>query len=155
MGALCAAGFLSAQASGIPSKASSSPAVVDSWSSWNEKARAKAHRGDDRGAIECFDRAIELNPSSAILRMNRGSALLQLGELEQSLVEFDKAVTLEPAYPELLLNRGQARAGLNDWKGAVADLEAALASAPPSWQFRRFTENKLQEAKKQGLVRLY
>jgi tetratricopeptide (TPR) repeat protein len=155
IGALCAAGFLSAQGSGIPSDSKTSDAVIDSWSSWNEKGRAKAHRGEARDAIQCFDRAIEINPSSAMLWMNRGSAFLQLSELEQALIDFDKAVILDPAYPELRLNRGQTRAGLVDWNGAIKDFEAALALAPSSWQFRRFTERKLQEAKKNVFVRSY
>lgn len=155
MGALCAAGFLSAQGSGLPSKTSASPAIVETWSSWNEKGRAKAHRGDGRGAIQCFDRAIALNPSSAMLHMNRGSALLHLGELLEALEEFNKAVTLDPAYPELRLNRAQARSGLGDWKGAVQDFEVALSLAPPTWPYRKFTSGKLEEARRLAPLRIY
>lgn len=90
-----------------------------------------------------------------MLRMNRGSAFLQLNQLELALADFDTAVALDPAYPELRLNRGQARAGLADWSGAVMDLRTALALAPASWQFRKFTERKLEEAQRHNLVRFY
>jgi len=154
MGALCAAGYLSGQGSGLLATSGSFP-TSDSWSSWNEKGRAQAHRGECREAIKSFDRAIALNPSSAMLHMNRGSAFLYLGELHEALEEFNKAVTLDPAYPELLLNRAQARSGLGDWKGAVQDFEVALSLAPPTWPYRKFTSGKLEEARRLAPLRIY
>lgn len=155
-GALCAAAFLSGQGFDSPATAKPEhPPARESWSFWNEKGRAQAHRGDSQGAIESFDRAITLNPSSAMLRMNRGSALLYLGDLGRALEEFDRAVALDPSYPELRLNRAQAKSGLGDWKGAVQDFETALTLAPSTWPFRKFASQKLDEAKRQSLVRIY
>jgi len=118
-----------------------------SWLQWNERGRARAHRLDFKGAVEDFDQALVLNPTSAMLHNNRGGALLSLGDLRGSLKEFDAAISLDPAYAEARLNRGQTRSDLGDWSGAIEDLEKALALTDKSWAFRAFTIHRLDCAK--------
>lgn len=120
----------------------------EDWSVWNERGRARAHRNDFRGAVEDFDRALELNPRSAMLRNNRGGALLSLGDLRGALKEFTVAVELDPAYAEVHLNRGQTRGDLGDWNGSVEDLEKALSLTDQYWPFRAFTLHRLEIARK-------
>lgn len=61
--------------------------------------------------------------------------------------------TNQPGYPELRLNRAQARSGLGDWTGAVEDLELALKVASPSWPFRAFASDRLEEARRMASPR--
>lgn len=120
----------------------------EDWTVWNERGRTRVHRSDFRGALEDFNRALELNPKSSMLRNNRGGALLSLGDLQAALEEFTVAVALDPAYAEARLNRGQTKADLGDWNGAIEDLEKALSLTSESWPFRAFTVHRLELAKK-------
>ena len=53
--------------------------------------------GDDNtGALEAFDRAINLNPHDAIAWNNRSIALTKLGGREQALEASDRGTNVNP-----------------------------------------------------------
>lgn len=120
----------------------------EDWSVWNERGRSRAHRNDFAGALQDFDKALALNPNSAMLRNNKGGALLSLGNLRGALKEFTAAVELDPTYAEVRLNRGQTRGDLGDWSGAVEDLEQAISLTDETWPFRGFTLHRLEMSRK-------
>ncbi|MDD9797976.1 MAG: tetratricopeptide repeat protein, partial [Alphaproteobacteria bacterium] len=57
-----------------------------------EKGRA----GDYKGAIEDFNKAIELKPDYTIAYDNRGYANSRLENYLQALADYDKAIKLDP-----------------------------------------------------------
>ncbi|HEY0600481.1 tetratricopeptide repeat protein [Brevundimonas sp.] len=53
-------------------------------------------RGDHRGALAAFDRAVELSPGSAGAHVSRGGLLLDRGEFARARADLERAVELEP-----------------------------------------------------------
>lgn len=88
-------------------------------------------RGNMRGAINAYDRAIGLTPGLAEAWVNRGAAHLSLGDAQAGLADLDQALRLEPERPEFaLMNRAVAHEALGDLDAAYADLLAALDIDP-------------------------
>ncbi|MCT7973898.1 tetratricopeptide repeat protein [Laspinema olomoucense] len=52
--------------------------------------------GDDRAALNAFNRVIELEPTHAGAWMNRGNALFNLEQAEDALSAYDRAIELRP-----------------------------------------------------------
>lgn len=79
-----------------------------------------------RDAIAAFDRAIAIAPSSAAFA-NRGSALQQLGELEEARDSYARAIELAPADPQnhFALSEVLGRLGQDD--EAIVALERTVA----------------------------
>tara|TARA_B100000586_G_C19801355_1_gene298256 strand:- start:38 stop:490 length:453 start_codon:yes stop_codon:yes gene_type:complete len=58
---------------------------------WINKGKALYELGRPEEAIECFDKAIELDPKKASAWYNKGTALTNLGRPEEAIECFDKA----------------------------------------------------------------
>jgi tetratricopeptide (TPR) repeat protein len=52
---------------------------------WNNKGFDLGKAGEYEKAIECFDKAIELNPNAALAYNNRGNAYKDLGQYERAI----------------------------------------------------------------------
>jgi len=57
-------------------------------------------------AIDCFDSAIKLEPSSVVSWYHKGIALGRLSRIEEALRCFDKAIELMPSYAEAWAGKG-------------------------------------------------
>jgi len=55
------------------------------------KGVAKYEKGDYRGAIQDFNKAIELKPNDALLYGLRGSAKIRLGQIDSGCLDLSKA----------------------------------------------------------------
>jgi tetratricopeptide (TPR) repeat protein len=87
-----------------------------------------AARGD-------LERAVALDPSNPVARMNLGIALAQLGRGEEARRELDAAVLLAPENPQVYSNRGFLRFSRGDAAGAVADYRSGLQAAARKGQW--------------------
>lgn len=56
----------------------------------------RAALGDSTGAVEDFDRALELGEPTAALYDARGSEHFKLGNIDASIADFDRAIKLKP-----------------------------------------------------------
>ena len=63
---------------------------------WVNKGIVLGKSGNYKESIECFDKALELDPKNAIAWKNKGIAFGILGNLEESSKCFDKAAELDP-----------------------------------------------------------
>ena len=59
-------------------------------------------------AVDCLDRAIEINPGYAEALCNKGDALRRMDLNEQSLACLDRAVEIDPGYTKAWYSRGLA-----------------------------------------------
>ena len=96
-------------------------------------------RGRNAEAMAAFDGAITRGQRSASLSLNRGTALLNLGDLNGALASLQQALTLAPAAPEIAAVRRQRamvflRTGRVD--EAIADAQFAAAAFVDDWQVR-------------------
>ncbi|MGL5197250.1 MAG: tetratricopeptide repeat protein [Chroococcales cyanobacterium] len=63
---------------------------------WFTRGVERLEAGDDRAALNAFNRVIELEPNHARAWMNRGNALFNLEQPEEALSAYDRAIQLSP-----------------------------------------------------------
>ncbi|MFQ6072409.1 MAG: tetratricopeptide repeat protein [Methanosarcinales archaeon] len=82
--------------------------------------------GDYNKAIECTDKAIELNPEYAEAYIVHGIAYYSKGELDLAINDFNVAIKLNPDLAEAYINRGIAYAEKGELDLAINDFNVAI-----------------------------
>jgi tetratricopeptide (TPR) repeat protein len=90
---------------------------------------ARSETGDPRGAIELYDRALQLTPGDRVLYSNRAIALRDLGDEEGALADFGRALAIEPGYTHARANRARLHAKRGELEVADEDYQLLLAIA--------------------------
>lgn len=85
----------------------------------NGRGVARYHLGRDDGAIEDYNKAIELKDDLAGAYNNRGLVKFQQGHDQEAISDFDKAITLEPNHAQAHNNRGKVMCHLGDKFGQM------------------------------------
>ncbi len=96
----------------------------------NVLGAALLDQGKHHGAVECFQKALELEPSAAEGYNNLGIALQRSGATEDAVACFQEAVVLKPDYPDAHNNLGVALNGLGRTSEAISSYQDALTHAP-------------------------
>jgi len=73
---------------------------------------------------------VELQPSSAEVHCNLGSALFASGDSDGAIAELHRAITLDPQYAPAYCDLGTVLATRGDSDGAIAQWRKALAIRP-------------------------
>ena len=81
--------------------------------------------GNNKEAIATYNKAIEVNPKSAIAYYYRGDEYLQLEDKEKALQDYDKAINIDPNYANAYFDRGAVSYLLGNEEKAVNDFEKA------------------------------
>lgn len=89
-----------------------------------------ARAGDDPGAVEAFERALELAPDLVDARLRSGNALAREGRFDDALERFDQVLARRPESAPARVQRAAVRANLGQLEEARTDLEAALDLDP-------------------------
>ena len=76
--------------------------------SWNNLGNARLAAGDKDGAIVALERARQLSPDSAIVRINIGRYYAVLSRYKESLEAFQEATVVAPQDPTAFLEFGRA-----------------------------------------------
>lgn len=97
---------------------------------WYLKGNLKNQSGDNSGAIDCYSRAIEIDPTIWKAYCNRGTLRIMSGDYKTALADLDRAIRLEPNDALTYGSRGSARTHLGDYGGAIADYTQAIRIAP-------------------------
>ena len=92
-----------------------------------DRGVARSRLGQQRAALDDFNRAIQLVPEGATAYNNRGTVLLELGIVPEAVRDFDRAVLLAPNYAAALANRAAAHVRLNNYRAALTDYSRAIA----------------------------
>ena len=95
-----------------------------------DRAVAYARTGQNKLALEDFNRAVQLFPEYAAVYNNRGSLLLTLGLTREAIKDFDRAITLAPGYAAAYNNRAGARVRLGEHAEAMGDYTKAIELLP-------------------------
>ena len=90
----------------------------------------KQNEGDYQGAINFYDKAIEINPQYADAYSNRGLAKVYLKDYQGAIADCNKALEINPRYDSAYNNRGIAKRNLKDYQGAIADYTKAIEINP-------------------------
>ncbi len=90
-------------------------------------AEQKFEKGDFKGAIADYTKAIEINPQYADAYNNRGAAKYSLKDTQGAIADYNKAIEINPQLALAYYNRGNAKHGLRDQPGACADYKKAVS----------------------------
>ena len=88
---------------------------------------AKSNRGDFVGAINDYNKAIELDPKYTEAYYVRGNARNSIKDYAGAIVDYNQAILLDPKDGESHLNRGIAKFYLGDRPGALDDINKSRA----------------------------
>jgi tetratricopeptide (TPR) repeat protein len=83
-------------------------------------------QGDPRRALQAFDAAIRLAPSSAEALSNRAAALRAMGRLKDALAAVDRALRYRPGHGPAHFNRGNILLAQGRPEAAIAEYDRAL-----------------------------
>jgi Flp pilus assembly protein TadD len=75
---------------------------------WNTLGRVQLSKGDKKGAIESFEKAVELNPKSSFAQNNLGLALIYDKQYDDAVDALEEATELEPVESYMWNNLGMA-----------------------------------------------
>jgi tetratricopeptide (TPR) repeat protein len=126
----------------VKSSANSSNSFVSQAASpaenFNQRGATKYQRGDARGAISDFNRAIEIDPKYAEAYINRGAAKLGAGDKQGAIADYSKAISLQERSTNafdsqnalIYYNRGLVKFEVGDNKGAISDFDRAIKLNP-------------------------
>jgi tetratricopeptide (TPR) repeat protein len=86
----------------------------------------RVERGNRKGAIEDFTKAIELNPRLAVAYKNRSFQHIDAAAYDLAIADLSKVIELDPKDAIAYMNRGIARQEKGDLDEALADLDTAI-----------------------------
>ena len=91
------------------------------------RGRAYSDLGDYDTAIQCYSRAIQLNPKDVEAYMLRGSASSALGYHHAAIYrDYGVVIDLDPKYPWAYLGKGDACYAIGDYLLAIQSYSRAI-----------------------------
>ena len=93
---------------------------------WKDKGNALVKEKKYKEALDCYTKAIEIDPNDPILYSNRSAMHLNLQEFDQSLADAEKAISLKSDYAKAYLRKGKALEGLNKIEEALETYKLGL-----------------------------
>jgi tetratricopeptide (TPR) repeat protein len=91
---------------------------------------ALAQQGDPDGAVEAYDRALEIVPGRAVVLYNRALAVRKRGDLAGAVDGYRAALQIDSGDAAIWNNLGAALSGLGDIAGATAAHREAIRLDP-------------------------
>jgi tetratricopeptide (TPR) repeat protein/glycosyltransferase involved in cell wall biosynthesis len=90
----------------------------------------KQQQTDFSGAIECYERAIAIDPNYAAAYSNLGVVKQQIGRLPEAIAHYRQALAIDRNLAETASNLGSALAEAGENEEAIAEYERALSLNP-------------------------
>lgn len=109
---------------------------------WNDKGASLFALGQQKEAVEYFDRAIDIDPRVAAPWSNKGSALRRMGDPRGAIVCFSRALAIDPGQAAVWGNNGLALYALERLDEALECFSTALKINPRyagAWQGKGLT----------------
>jgi len=97
----------------------------DTYNSYLKSGNSKYLLEDYTGAIQDYNKAIELNPKYYFAFSGRGDAKRGLGDYRGAIQDFNKAIELNPKYEIAFGGRGLAKISLGQKDSGCLDLSKA------------------------------
>ncbi len=94
------------------------------------EGRDLQRQGEFAGAIECYSRAIAIDPHNSMAYSNLGVVKQQMGWLPEAIAHYRQALALDPNLAETLSNLGSALADAGETAEAIAVYDRALSLNP-------------------------
>ncbi|CAK86537.1 unnamed protein product, partial (macronuclear) [Paramecium tetraurelia] len=81
-------------------------------------------------AIECYDKAISINPNYDDAWYNKGLALYNLNKYQEAIECYDKAISINPKYDAAWNNKGNSLYDLKKYQEAIECYDKAISINP-------------------------
>lgn len=100
-----------------------------------ERGITKAEKGNYKGSIKDFTKAIEINPKDGVAYFLRGLSKNYLKLYEDAINDFNSAIAIIPDDPNFFYERGVSKFNLNLYQEAVEDFTKAIKINPDISQY--------------------
>lgn len=97
---------------------------------WSNKGMSLQSLGRDQEALNCYDKAIEINPRYAVGWYNKGNSLDSLGRYDEAISCYDRSLEANPRYAATWYNKGLSLASLSRYEKAIDCYDKALEIDP-------------------------
>ena len=97
---------------------------------YGKSAVQKEVLGDYHGAVQDYNKAIELDSNYVAAYNKRGIVKGNLGDYHGAIQDYNKAIEFNPNYADAYNNRGNSKRGLGDTRGAMQDYNKATELNP-------------------------
>ncbi|MEG4083564.1 tetratricopeptide repeat protein [Microcoleus sp. POL10_C6] len=97
---------------------------------WSVKGYCLSRREWYDEALECLDKAIEIDSNYKIVWNLRGDVLKSLERYDEALVSLDKVIELDPNYQSAWAKRGDVLSNLKRYEEALASFDRAINLDP-------------------------
>ncbi|MDR0754393.1 MAG: tetratricopeptide repeat protein [Prevotellaceae bacterium] len=81
-------------------------------------------------AIECWQKAIDINPNDAVAYYNMGNAYDELGNYTEAIACYQKSLDIDPTAARVYNNMGYSYAGLENYTEAISCWQKAVDIDP-------------------------
>mmetsp|Transcript_42440 Transcript_42440/g.66390 ORF Transcript_42440/g.66390 Transcript_42440/m.66390 type:complete len:572 (+) Transcript_42440:90-1805(+) len=100
--------------------------IKNSADDWKEEGNQKYRAKDYRGAIDCYTKALQADPSIVSIYGNRAAAQMMLAEFDKVVADCDTAIGLDPNFAKAYTRKAKALAATGDFPGALAACQLGL-----------------------------
>jgi tetratricopeptide (TPR) repeat protein len=83
-----------------------------------------------KSSLTLYDRTLDVTRQNSLIYNNRGSAHVDLGNLNQAISDFDRAIEINPRYDKAYYNRGNAWGQKREYDRAISDFDRAIELNP-------------------------
>ncbi len=95
-----------------------------------ERAYQRMEGGYYKGALEDYDRALEIEPKDAEIWLNRGHVKEKLDDFKGAYADYSKAIELDEKFEKAWLNRGNVLSRQGRLDEAIEDYTVAITFNP-------------------------
>ncbi|XP_075344440.1 small glutamine-rich tetratricopeptide repeat-containing protein beta isoform X2 [Mycteria americana] len=99
-------------------------------------------------AVDCYTRAIELDPNNAVYYCNRAAAQSKLNNYSEAIKDCERAIAIDPKYSKAYGRMGLALTSVNKYEEAVISYQKALDLDPENDSYKsnlKIAEQKLRD----------
>ncbi|XP_030322667.1 small glutamine-rich tetratricopeptide repeat-containing protein beta isoform X2 [Calypte anna] len=99
-------------------------------------------------AVDCYTRAIELDPNNAVYYCNRAAAQSKLNKYSEAIKDCKRAIAIDPKYSKAYGRMGLALTSVNKYEEAVTSYQKALDLDPENDSYKsnlKIAEQKLRD----------
>jgi tetratricopeptide (TPR) repeat protein len=101
--------------------------------------------GDYRSAIDCYSKAIDLEPNYLSAYNNKGNCFSQLEDYSSALKCYDRAIQIDPNCIDAYCNKGNVFNNLKDFNEAIKYYNICVKIDPTYKMAYKYKANALQE----------
>ena len=102
---------------------------IDFWE-WNNKGNSLGRLGRHEEAIQCFDKALEINPQFFHAWSNKGNSLNSLDRYQEAIMCYDKDIEINPLYAPAMAGKGVCFNNLGRFEEAIDCFDQAIQIDP-------------------------